>query len=403
MRPSPTMPADPARPGTPRVYMMDLLATVPYYTAYLSRALLDVGANLAVGTITYYLDPKCFSSRGLKTAPGALDLVGRFPLPRLLRRALKLAETGINLSALAMQFSRSRPDIIHVQYLPMVTWKVPLDLWFLKSCKRLGSKIVLTVHDLLPHDSADEHRAVFQNLYHFVDHLICHSASVQARLIAEFHIDPSRISVIPHGPFFYDLPVQESGPILQKFGVPPAAPLVLWQGLVFPYKGVDLLLDAWQAVEQTNVEAHLVVAGTGDPGLLSALRQQAAALNLKRVHLYQHFITTPELVALYRAAEIIVYPYRAITTSGALATGLAFGKTILATDLPVFKEQLVDGINASLVAPEKKLLSDALLQLLSDQTLRNSYSAKIQALDFGEASWQDIARQTLAAYNLLLH
>ena len=36
------------------------------------------------------------------------------------------------------------------------------------------------------------------------------------------------------------------------------------------------------------------------------------------------FISTEELVALYRAADVVVYPYRAITTSGALATGLAF-------------------------------------------------------------------------------
>ena len=395
------MPA--ATPSTrpPRIFMMDLLATVPYYTAYLSRALIDLGANLTVGSITYYLDPDCFSSRGLRTDPGALDLVGRFPLPRLPRRLLKLLEATLNLSALVLRFSRARPDVIHVQYLPMITWKIPFDLWFLKFCKRLGSRIVLTVHDLLPHDSHDQHRAVFEKLYHFVDHLICHSASIQARLVSEFHLDPALISVIPHGPFFYDLPVQESGPILKKFGVPPAAFLVLWQGLVFPYKGVDLLLDAWQAVEQTDETAYLVVAGTGDPHLLLALRQQAAALNLKRVHLYQHFITTPELVALYRAAEIIVYPYRAITTSGALATGLAFGKTILATDLPVFQEQLIDGENASLVPAEQHRLSAALLRLLSDQTLRNSFSEKISALHFGDSAWQDIARQTLSVYSTL--
>ncbi len=391
--------ASPPSTRPPRIYMLDLLATVPYYTAYLSRALLHLGADLTIGSITYYLDPDCFSSRDLRIDPGALNLVGRFPLPRLLRRVLKLIEAAINLAALAIRFSRSPPDVIHVQYLPLITWKLPLDLWLLKYARRLGSKIVLTVHDLLPHDSDDKHQAVFNDLYHFVDHLICHSASIQQRLVSEFHLDPARISIIPHGPFFYDLPVQEAGPILTKFGVPAASCLVLWQGLVFPYKGVDLLLDAWQSVEQADDKAFLVVAGTGDAGLLLALRQQAAALNLKRVHLYQHFITTPELVALYRAAQVIVYPYRAITTSGALATGLAFGKTILATDLPVFREQLHDGENACLVPAEKKLLSEALIRLLSDEPLRKSFSAKIEALGFAESSWQDIARQTLSAYN----
>ncbi len=392
----------PSSSSRPRIFMMDLLAVVPYYTAYLSRALIAAGANLTVGSITYYLDPSCFSSRGLRNDPGALDLVGRFPLPRLPRRILKLAEALCNLAALTVRFTFSAPDILHVQYLPMLRWPIPLDLWLLRYCRARGAKIVLTVHDLLPHDTAEKHQALFRQLYHFVDGLICHSASIKTRLIAEFEIHPARISVIPHGPFFYDLPVQHIHPILTHLGVPENVPLVLWQGLVFPYKGVDLLLNAWKQVEEVNDAAYLVVAGTGDPALLAALRQQAAALQLKRVCLHQKFITTEELAALYHRAEIVVYPYRAITTSGALATGLAFGKTILATDLPVFRELLVNGVSASLVAPEKNVLSGALISLLSDSELRKSFSDKIKEMHFGESSWQTIAEQTLSAYNVPL-
>ena len=36
----------------PRVFMMDLWATVPYYTAYLSRALLAEGVDVMVGSIS---------------------------------------------------------------------------------------------------------------------------------------------------------------------------------------------------------------------------------------------------------------------------------------------------------------------------------------------------------------
>ena len=53
----------------PRIFMMDLWATVPYYTAYLSRALLKERVNVQVGSISYYLDPTCFSSRGIKLDP----------------------------------------------------------------------------------------------------------------------------------------------------------------------------------------------------------------------------------------------------------------------------------------------------------------------------------------------
>ncbi len=400
MTPTPSPDAQTTAPVPPlRVFMLDLLAVVPYYTAYLSRALLAAGVDLTVGSITYYLDPATFSSRGIRNDPGAIDLVGRLRLPRLPRRVLKLLESLLNLAALALRFTHSAPDVIHVQFLPMLRWPIPLDLWLLKLARRRGAKIVLTVHDLLPHDTANRHHAPFRSLYHFVDSIICHSPSIKARLISDFAVDPAHIHVIPHGPFFYDLAATQPAPVLEHFGVPSGAPLVLWQGLVFPYKGVDLLLDAWQQVEQANDTAWLVVAGTGDPALLAALKQQAAALHLKRVRLHQYFITTEELVAFYRSADIVVYPYRAITTSGALATGLAFGKTILATDLPVFREILIDGVSASLVAPEKNLLSRALIDLLSDPSLRKLFSDKIRELHFGDSAWRSIATQTISAYD----
>ena len=129
---------------------MDLWATVPYYTAYLSKALLAKNVNVTVGSISYYLDPECFSSRGIKLDPGLIDVVGKFRLPRLPRRVLKLLESLLNLAALSVRFVISPPDIVHVQFLPMLTQRLPFDLWFVRLCQRRGSKIVLTVHDLLP-------------------------------------------------------------------------------------------------------------------------------------------------------------------------------------------------------------------------------------------------------------
>src|SRR6185312_2610793 len=119
------------RGARPRVFMMDLWAIVPYYTAYLSKALLAEGVNLQVGSISYYLDPKCFSERGIKPDPGLLNVVGRFRLPPLPRRVLKLAEALVNMAALAVRFLIAPPDVIHVQFLPMFRWRLPLDRWLL--------------------------------------------------------------------------------------------------------------------------------------------------------------------------------------------------------------------------------------------------------------------------------
>jgi glycosyltransferase involved in cell wall biosynthesis len=381
--------------------MMDLWATVPYYTAYLSKALFAEQVNLKVGSITYYLDPGCFSSRGIKVDPGLLDVVGKFRLPRLPRRMLKLLEAILNLSALTVRFLFSRPDVIHVQYLPMLKWRLPLDFWFLEFCRRRGSKIVLTVHDLLPHDTGEAYRRTFDELYRMVDAIICHSDHIKTTLGAEFSVPEEKVSVIPHGPFFYDLPATGFEQTLRSFEIEPRKLLVLWQGIIFPYKGIDLLLSAWQHVEANGEDACLVIAGTGAPELLEQIRAQVK--DLKRVKLHFRFISTEELVALYRAADVVVYPYRAITTSGALATGLALGKAIVASDLPVFRELLTNEENALLVDPQNSgELAGALIKLTHDPVLRDQLARKVREMSFGDQSWLSIAKKTIQTYENVL-
>ncbi len=377
---------------------MDLWATVPYYTAYLSKALLSEGIDLTVGSISYYLDPGCFSGRGIRVDPGLVDYVGRLRLGRPIRRVLKFAEAMINLVALTLRFALTPPDVVHVQYLPMLKWRLPLDFWFLEYCRRRGAKIVLTVHDLMPHDTANTHRQTFFRLYGMVDKIICHSDHIKNELHQQFEVPIRKITVIPHGPLFYDIPSQEDK-ILDVLCVDRDSVIVLWQGIIFPYKGVDLLLEAWQRVEADGLDATLIIAGTGAPDLLNQIEGQVEQLGLKRVKLHFRFISTEELVQLYRAADIVVYPYRAITTSGALATGLALNKTIVASNLQVFRELLTHKENAFLVeAGDAQHLADGLRELLRNAGLRELLTAGVRKLDFGEQSWRSIAEKTIRVY-----
>jgi glycosyltransferase involved in cell wall biosynthesis len=212
-------------------------------------------------------------------------------------------------------------------------------------------------------------------------------------------VPKGKITVIPHGPFFYDLPATNTEQTLRSFGLEPGKLLVLWQGIIFPYKGIDLLLNAWHKVEAHNEDLCLLIVGTGSPEICEQIREQIRRLGLKLVKLHLRFISTEELVALYRAADVVVYPYRAITTSGALATGLALGKTIVASDLPVFRELLTDRKNALLVDPQNSAaLAAGLMELSDNLSLRQRLATSVQAMDFGDQSWLFIGKKTIEAY-----
>jgi len=280
----------------------------------------------------------------------------------------------------------------------MLTTRLPFDLWFVLWCRRRGIKIVLTVHDLLPHDTGQTHKEKFLKLYHSVDWIICHSEYIRENLTTQFLVGRERISVIPHGPLFYDLMPLEKGssPVPGKNG---RGACVLWQGIIHPYKGVDLLLEAWRKVEALGNEHQLIVAGTGPVDQMQQIRQQVESLNLKNVMLKFEFISTSELMQLYQDADIVVYPYRAVTTSGALSTGLAMGKAIIASDIPVFREILIDRSNALLADLQRPDdLANALVDLVQNPLLREKLVRGVQKMNFGEQTWASIAEKTVEAY-----
>ena len=72
-----------------------------------------------------------------------------------------------------------------------------------------------------------------------------HSEHGRARLTGELGLDPARVTVIPHGAFTHlaaldaRLPPELPEP-------PPGTPVVALTGLLRPYKGLDVLLDAWR-------------------------------------------------------------------------------------------------------------------------------------------------------------
>ena len=185
--------------------------------------------------------------------------------------------------------------------------------------------------------------------------------------------------MIPHGVFEH---LAEPGP--DELPGPPFEtdkPVVLCFGLMRPYKGIDLLLEAWRGIE----EAELWIAGM--PRMdISAL--QAAAPG--GVRFVPRFIDGRELPAYFRRADLVVLPYREIDQSGVLFTALAFDKPLLLSDVGGFPEVARTGAARTFAA------GDARAKALAEM------SGRARELASGEYSWDEIGRRTLALYGELL-
>ena len=388
--------------------MMDLLSIVPYYTGHLCSALNEVdGLDVRLGSITYHLDRDYFLRQGVRTNPGAFDIVSKVTIKSpMARRLLKTGEWLLNMMALSIRFTFAKPDVIHAQFLPMITMGIPFETWFLKLAKLRGIKIVYTVHNILPHDSGQEQRGAFQAIYSLADRLICHDEPALNRLVQEFGIDAKKISIVPHGPLFDNGASIPKGRARRRLNITDEQVLVLWQGILRPYKGVAFLLDAWAEVlrKSSPSEACLAIVGNGEELLVSELRQKVATMkNEGAVKLDLRFIPVEEMNELYGDADIVVYPYSAVTTSGALMTGIGHGKAIVATNLPAFSQLLTNDSNGLLVEyGDTDELASALQRLIKDKTLRLKLGQSASQAYAGRNQWAEIAEQTLDCYRSAL-
>ena len=170
-------------------------------------------------------------------------------------------------------------------------------------------------------------------------------------------------------------------------------PVVLCFGLMRPYKGIDLLLEAWRGIEG----AELWIAGA--PRMdISALQASAPT----GVRFAARFIGDDELPAYFRRADLVVLPYREIDQSGVLFTALAFGKPLLLSDVGGFPEIAATGAARTFPAGDAGALHAALRELLDDEQARAALAERTRELADGEYSWRSVAQRTLELYRSLL-
>jgi glycosyltransferase involved in cell wall biosynthesis len=383
--------------------MMDLWSFIPYYVARLCSSLRAESVDTTLGSVRYHLDREYLHRFGLVPDQRLLDFGGAMH-SSFLRRVVKSCEYLVNLFVLGIRLTVSPPDILHVEYLPFLERKMPFELWFLQWIRHRGIPVVYTVHNVTRQDAPEEGISLFRRAYHSADALICHGEEARTELVSRFGVAPENLWVIPHGPLFDDAPRLSPFQARARLGLPQEEPIVLCLGVISEYKGVLFLLDGWKKLKQSGTRGTLLIAGTGDRRNISEIRNKVAAEGLSdSVLLWLHFIAVEQVPLVHQAADILVYPYKAGTTSGALLTGLNYGKAVVATTLPFFQAYLKDRKTALLVDYGSVCALTSALQTLILQPAERARMADALSREASQVvGWQEIARKTRECYEATL-
>jgi len=380
-----------------QVVVLDLTSRTPPYDRALVEALDTCGCGVELWAAGSHGDN--FDAMTIRRRAG-IDWAMRVPATsKAVRKRLKAIEYAVNLCLLAIHLWRTRPGVLHIQWLPLLEVFPILECLLLRACKRWGIPLVYTVHDVLPLDAGAEHQRTYRQVYRMVDALICHTETTRRQLVEDFDVDPGTIHVIPHGPLLDGAVGLSKDEARRRLGLSLSVPIALQFGVLRPYKGADILLHAWEKVEEAVPSARLVIAGSGDASHTRELEQLLSQLNLQAVETDFRFLPEDELCNLIAAADVLVYPYRNITQSGALFAGMNAAKPIVATRVGGLAETLDDGRTGRLVDPEApEPLGQVLVELLTTPEQRDQLGRTAKRVLDDQFSWEAIAQQTIQCY-----
>lgn len=279
--------------------------------------------------------------------------------------------------------------------------------------KLLGKKVVLTAHNVnaAKRDSEDTslNRLTLRIQYRLTDHIFVHTEKMKTELIREFGIAGNRVTVIPFG-INNSVPDTSLTPAgaKQRLGLRDSDRAILFFGRITPYKGLEYLIAAFRHILTLSEDYRLIIAGRPDKceGYWRALRETIHEdVQTGRVLLRADFIPDDETEVYFKAADLLVLPYRDIYQSGVLFLGHSFGLPVLAADVGSLKDDIAEGKTGFMFRPEDPVdLAQTIERYFSSNLYVNLNSRRQEIRDYTTErhSWDMVGQLTMSVYASLL-
>jgi D-inositol-3-phosphate glycosyltransferase len=237
------------------------------------------------------------------------------------------------------------------------TFDRTLLLWYYQLC---GRRLVMTVHNVNigKRDGANSvlNRLTLKMQYRACEHLFVHTELMKRELEQEFDVSPKKISVIPFGISSTVPPFGISGTApgtsltqseaRTRLGLKPTDQVLLFFGNIARYKGLELLVDALARLRERLPRARLIIAGRpkGEESYWRQVSSEITELGLEgQVIRRIEYVPDADTEIYFKAADVLVLPYRDIYQSGVLFLGYGFGLPVIATDVASMSESIIEG------------------------------------------------------------
>jgi glycosyltransferase involved in cell wall biosynthesis len=384
-----------------KIVMNDPSLFTGRYDDSLCAALAELGHSVTLmgrpPRLTDAIAPKAYmlAPRFFKTSERMRGLLG----DGLLFKVLKGGEYWLD-SRIGPLDAMAAADVVHIQWAPLPN----VDAHWLRRLRALDRRkrpaLIHTVHNANALHG-EQRAAAYTKLLRLFDRLIVHGDETRAALRAQGIAD-ELMSNVSHPPMQL-----ASADTVTLSAVPdPQCPRLLFFGTIRPYKGFDLLVQACLELWRAGAKFELAVAGKAFMEIDSLMEQVRDAGFGDRLILDLGFLREQQLDAHLRKADIIVFPYREIDSSGAFLSALHYGRAMVCTRVGMFATlaSAAQGKTPIMVCESESAtaLVAVIGRLIADPALRREMGQRAAALGAQLGGWDRAAEASLTVYRAAL-
>jgi alpha-maltose-1-phosphate synthase len=304
------------------------------------------------------------------------------------------------LQALSVDLAMAREpvsaDVVHAH-----TWYVALAGLLVQALADVP--LVVTLHSLEPLRPWKQEQLgagyavsswVERTAVEAAERVIAVSAQMRADILANFRVDPTRVSIVHNGVDAEAFRRTDRRKALDRHGV--RVPYVLFVGRISEQKGIFTLLEAAEAFG-ADVQLVLCASSPDTPGIEARL--SAAVAGRPRIRWINAILPRDEVVELYSHASLFVCPSVYEPFGLINLEAMACETPVIATRVGGIPEVVVDDETGWLVPPgDPAALAAAVRRLLADpgRAARFGQAGRLRVED--HFSWERIAERTLDVY-----
>jgi len=207
-------------------------------------------------------------------------------------------------------------------------------LWCIKLYKKLGGKIVWTVHNKMPHDGrfVQLNRSIRKSMADRVDHLHVHCETAKKEISTFFDQPESKFTVITH-PKFPAKKLSRNNAIKQlkqkkELDISKSDQIFLMFGNISSYKQIDKVAALFKHLPKHK---KLIIVGPVKKGQMVYYHEvKKISSNISNIFLIPHFIPEKDVPIYHSAADCVLFNFREILTSGGVTLAQSYDLPIIA-------------------------------------------------------------------------